>query len=157
MPLTFFLPFLGVFCILQLPDNLMYRRLLSYDVSSIAEMLYCETMYGIVSWSVISTPCDSFCVYAFRWPAYRFDDVVSAVRQTSNVDFRLQFAVNWSEETLWAVDAHHSFLADLHTDAALQFIHRNLYVAHHKSFTQFSTIAHGHHNTIHFASILFID
>lgn len=41
--------FLGVFCILQLPEILMYRRLLSYDVSSIAEMLYCDTKYGIVS------------------------------------------------------------------------------------------------------------
>ena len=82
---------------------------------------------------MIPTPCDFLCVYAFRWPAYRFDDVVSAIRQTSNVDFRLQFAVNRSEETLWAVDAHHSFLADLHTDAALQFIHRNLYVTHRKS------------------------
>lgn len=43
------LAFLGVFCILQLPDILMYRRLLSYDVSSIAEMMYCDAKYGIVS------------------------------------------------------------------------------------------------------------
>lgn len=62
-----------------------------------------------------------------RWSrAHRFDGV-GALGQTSDVDFDLHLAVNWHEETLGAVDAHHSFLADLHADTALQFIHRNLH------------------------------
>lgn len=78
---------------------------------------------------------DSLCVFALTWPAYRFDEVFGAVRQTCDVNLGLQCAVNWSEETLWAVDAHHSLLTDLHTDAVLQFIHRDLHVTHHGCFS----------------------
>lgn len=46
--------------------------------------------------------------------------------QTSDVDLGLHIAVNWRKETLRAVDAHDGFLADLHADAVLQFIHGNL-------------------------------
>lgn len=70
-----------------------------------------------------------------HWLAYRFDDDAGAVGQTGDVDLGLQFAVDWSKETVWTVDAHHSFLADLHTDAALQFIHRDLDIAHRAPFS----------------------
>lgn len=60
--------------------------------------------------------------------SYRLDDIVSTVWQTGDVDFGLQLPVDWSKETLWTVDTHHSFIADLHTDAVLQFINRDLCV-----------------------------
>lgn len=71
-----------------------------------------------------------------RRAAYRFDDEVGAVGQTGDVDLGLQYPVGWREEALGAVDAHHSFFANLHTDAALQFIHRDL------RFTQYRLEAH---------------
>lgn len=70
------------------------------------------------------------CTSSAREPAYRLNDVVCAVGKTSDVNFGLQFAVRGSEETLGAVDAHDSLLADLDTDAALQFLHGDLCMTH---------------------------
>ena len=78
---------------------------------------------------IFTSLCDEIDSFQAR-SAYRFDDVVSAIGQTSDVDLGLQFAINWSKETVRAVDAHYSFLADLHADAALQFIHRDLHVTY---------------------------
>lgn len=73
------------------------------------------------------------CLYVLGQPAYRFNDVVGAVGQTRDVDLRLQLAIDGGEETLGAVDAHYRLLADFHTDAALQFVHRDLCVTQHSA------------------------
>lgn len=69
--------------------------------------------------------------------AYRLDEVVSAVGQTSDVDLGHQFTVDWVEERLGAVDAHHGLFADFHADASLQFIHWDL-----QGFTQVHNNSH---------------
>lgn len=95
------------------------------------------------------------CTRACRRHAYRFDDTVGAVGQTGDVDLGLQLAVNRREETLGTVDAHHRLLADLHTDAALKLIHRDLrytteyYYLYHNSLRYSPKIFRHKHHIFH--------
>ena len=65
------------------------------------------------------------CAAGLQGAAYRFD-YVGAVGQPSDVDLGLHHPADRGEQALRTVDVHYSLPPDLHTDAAVQLIHRDL-------------------------------